>query len=127
MVALIVCGAGLGRWYGRLTSVANAEAAANTAAAAFIDDVQQHRGEAAYGRLCANTKRAFPLEDFTARVRAAKPGLYHRIIATDVRHGTDPLTATVVAELRYQDGSTDRHGYDLVQEGGSWKACGRPF
>lgn len=126
-VTLIVCGAGLGRWYFGQTSAANAEAAANTATAAFITDIQQQRSEAAYGKLCARTKRAFTLEEFTGWVRGEKPGLNYRIIATDVRHGTVPLPATVVAELRYQDGSTDRHGYDLVEEGGAWKVCWRPY
>jgi Domain of unknown function (DUF4878) len=93
----------------------------------FLKDLESGSYDNAYNALCASTREAFSRERFGEIVTNRPRPSRHEITNTFVSSGNGPTRGHVTAQLRYADGSSDTHTFQLVREESGWKICGQPY
>jgi hypothetical protein len=123
-VVLVCCGGvGIGGFF-LFRGVSEAPRDATTA---FISDLKAKDWSGAYEKLCRDTKSNFTVDQFAQVAQSRGEVRDHTITGFNVQNTNGQQRATVNANLKLADGSTDPHTFELVQEGEDWKVCGTPY
>jgi hypothetical protein len=125
-VVLLLCCGGAG--YGIYRFFVGVSAPARDAATSFVEKLERGDTDGAYESLCASTKEAFSRDKFNDFLETQQKITGHSTVGFSVNSqagGRD--TATVTMRLTHVDGSTVRHEFSLVKEGGTFRICGDPY
>uniref|UniRef100_UPI0031F088C9 Rv0361 family membrane protein n=1 Tax=Rugosimonospora acidiphila TaxID=556531 RepID=UPI0031F088C9 len=127
IVVVVCCGGALTGGIFLFKSVQSATGPAHDSVDTFLDEMTAGQTEAAYEDLCSATRQQFTTEQFTQIVDGRPKIVQHSITGTNVSNFNGHVSAAVNAELRYADGSSDTHLFQLTKEDGAWRICGRPY
>ncbi|MEV4641012.1 hypothetical protein AB0J80_27090 [Actinoplanes sp. NPDC049548] len=127
VVSVLLCAGGLTGGYFFFRAVQKATGPARQAADGFVTDLESGNAGAAYGRLCADTRRDFTRDEFVQGLNGQPRIRSHRIVGVSVSDSNGRVSALVTAELKLDTGFVDQHRFPLVKEDGQWKMCGQPF
>jgi hypothetical protein len=108
-------------------SIQAASGPARDAANAFLGQLKADDTSAAYANLCATTRSRFSAADFAATVHNRPRVQSYSIVGTSVANVNGDVSATVTANIRYADGSSENRSLPLVKDGDVWRICGQPY
>jgi hypothetical protein len=127
VVVVLCCGGGITAGVVLINRGLDALKPAQDATDAFVGDLESDNYPAAYGRLCAETRNEFTLDQFTQGVQS-QPHIHgHRMVGAYVNNTNGHLSATINEQLTEDNGFVQTHTFPLVKEDGTWKICGRPY
>jgi hypothetical protein len=127
VVAVLCCGGAITGGVVLFKSIQTATGPARTSVETFLDRLEAGQADAAYQSLCTATREQFTVEQFTQIVDARPKPQGYSIVSTNVANFNGRVSASVDATLRYADGSSDTHRFQLVKESGTWRICGQPY
>lgn len=126
-VALVCCvGLAAGGFW--LFSVAkNTVGPARDQAVAFVQDLEAQNATAAYDRLCASTRAKFSRPDLIRVMAAHSRIAEHKVTGFNVSGGDGETSADIMMQLTDDTGTTVKHTFHMVKQGGTWYVCGEPY
>jgi hypothetical protein len=126
VLALCCCGAVVGG-FALFKTVKSAVRPVQDTADAFIDHLEAGETSAAYASLCRQARAEFTPAQFDEIVAARPKIASHRIVSAFVHNTNGKTSATADAELKYADGSSETHTFQLVKDTSTWRVCGSPY
>lgn len=127
-VLTLCCVGGIVGGYFLYQGVSEATAPVRGAANDYLADVEAARYDAAYDRLCADTRRRITRQEFAATLAGETPKpVEHSLSGFNISTVNGVTTGSVTAVVTYDDGSKRSHSVELVKEGDAWKVCGQPY
>ncbi|MFY1702298.1 hypothetical protein ACN28G_11225 [Micromonospora sp. WMMA1923] len=125
-VALCCVGvAGLGLW--NVQVVRQASGPAREAADGFLRELAAGDTDAAYERLCAETRTRWSRLGFDQWVRTPPLLTGHQIRQVSVNTRDGRPRVTVTARLDRDSGRAEDRDLTVVRDGDGWKVCGDPY
>jgi Domain of unknown function (DUF4878) len=127
IVLVLCCGGAIAGGVVLFKSVQSATGPARDTVDTFLNQLAAGETDAAYENLCAAAREQFTAEQFAQIVNGRPKITQHSIVGTNVVNSNGQVSASVNAEIRYADGSTDTHLFRLRKESGTWRVCGQPY
>lgn len=127
IVLVLCCGGAVAGGFALYKSVSKAVGPVQDTAGTFLGALETGNTATAYAELCSSAREQFTPTQFE-QVLAGRPKIVsHKFLNTNVMDNNGVVTATVNAELRYADGSSETHLFRLTKESSEWRVCGNPY
>jgi hypothetical protein len=126
VLALCCCGVAVGG-FTLFRNVKSAVGPVQDTADNFIGHLEAGETSTAYTSLCPQARSQFTPAQFDAVVASRPKIISHKIVGAFVNTTNGHTSATADAELKYADGSSETHTFDIVKDGTAWMVCGNPY
>jgi hypothetical protein len=98
-----------------------------TAVDTFLDHLEAGETSTAYASLCQQARDQFTPAQFDQIISGLPEIAGHKLVSAFVQNRNGFVSATADAELRYADGSSETHTFQLAKNGDEWHVCGNPY